>query len=363
MTKSKIPLLGRNRTVMWLPAAAFLLLLHNKIAEDAVRDALDLCARVLIPSLFPYMIISVLIIRTGAAETLGAPLAPLVQRLFRLPACSAGAVVLGILCGFPVGAQMACELHLRGDLTKKEAERLIPIANCAGPAFVVEVVGVCLWNSRGFGIFLYIIQILAAWITAAAAARSDSSPKNDSVQKNVPLSVSVSACIGEAVSSSALSMLKICGFIVFFAVLVSILRSFFEFLGISGASAFAAVLLEFTSGSKMAAEMGGITGAFLTGLAVGWSGLSVFSQCMTFTSSAGIRLRFAMLSKCVQGLLCGIASVIWFSAHAGNTVVSCIAPLTTDFPTWALYIEVALLIFFCICPLPPSLRGNTMTEK
>ena len=80
--------------------ASFILFLHAGVASDAVRNTLDLCARVLIPSLFPYMVISSLIVRTGAAETLGAPLAPLTRKLFRLPPGAGGVIILGILCGF-----------------------------------------------------------------------------------------------------------------------------------------------------------------------------------------------------------------------------------------------------------------------
>ena len=358
MTNSKKRSTGWNLDLIWLPLAAFLLILHNSIAEEAVRETLDLCARVLIPSLFPYMIISVLIIRSGAAEILGAPLAPVVRHLFRLPACSAGAVVLGILCGFPVGAQMAGELYIRGDLTKKEAERLIPLANCAGPAFVIEVVGGCLWNSREFGIFLYTVQLITAWIIAAVAARFTPKVKTEYRQTTSAVACSVPLCISEAVSTSALSMLKICGFIAFFSVLVSSVQNLFAFLKIPGVSVFIASLLEFTVGSKLAAETGGMIGAFLTGLTVGWSGLSVFSQCMTFTSPAGIRLRFALISKAVQGLLCGTASALFFPMYTAKTSVLCTASLTYDFPAWALYLEIILLVLFCIFPLLTSLRRN-----
>lgn len=355
MTKSKSQL----KNILWIPAAAIFLFLCNSTAEESVRETLDLCARVLIPSLFPYMVISALIARTGAAEILGAPFAPIVRRMFRLPGCSSGAVLLGVLCGFPVGAQMACELYLRGDLTKREAERLLPLANCAGPAFVMEVVGVCLWNNRGFGIFLYIIQILAAWGVSAFAARHEKARKQETNDISPQTVDSVSGCIANAVSSAAMSMLKICGFIVFFSVLISMLRRFFSHFGLSFLAACSAAILEFTAGCRTAAEIGGNIGHFLTGFAVGWSGLSVFSQCLTLTAPAGISLRFALISKSIQGILCGMASCLWFAVHAGNTAVSCIASVSAEFPAWTLHLEIVLLIFFCLCPLPPTLCRKT----
>ena len=339
-------------------SAVLLLIIHTKIAEESVRTTLDLCARVLIPSLFPYMVISALLVRTGASDILGKPLASVTEKLFHLPARAGGALLLGILCGFPLGAQTACELYNRGSITKKEAERLIPLANCAGGAFTIGVIGTHLWNSRSFGIFLYITQILSAWALGAVWARADRAPSQSSNNANdsAHRSVSVGECLGDAITSSAVSMLKICGYVTFFSLFTAILHRIFTLWKLPLLGSISAAFLELTSGCQAASETGGTIGIFLTGLALGWSGVSVLFQCMTFTVPSGISLRMTVFSKGIQGILCGIAAVLWFLLRHDDPTLSCAASVYAIVPVHALYAEIAILILFCLFPLPRSLR-------
>ena len=111
------------------------------------------------------------------------------------------------------------------------------------------------------------------------------------------------------------------------------------------------VLSEFTAGVEAAAACGGRWGLFLTGFAVGFSGFSVFAQSMTFTAPCGLRLRRAVLSKSIQGLLCGAAAagVGYRLPTVAAVAVEWDLPHGTSVP-WAAA-EIVLLILFCLVPV------------
>ncbi len=335
-------------------SATLLLLLRAEDAGNTATGALKLCASVIIPSLFPYMVISALIVSTGAAQLLGKPLSPLCERLFRLPGEAAGAMLLGALCGFPIGAQAACRLYDEGQLTKSQTERLIAVANNTGPAFVIEVVGAHFWKSRGLGLTVYLAQILSALLIGAVYARLRPDPENTTAATHASRPIrkgDLLTKLAEAVSGSALSVLVVCGFIVFFAECLSLLTFLLQKTGTYFLLPFLSAAVEFTSGTSFAAETGGIVGAFLTGFAVGWSGLSVFAQCKVFTAPLGIRLRTAAICKAVQGVLTGGAAAVYTAFFFTPSVTASACVPLTDTPAWLVIGEVVLLILFCLVPV------------
>ena len=105
------------------------LLLLPEVSAQAARDAMLLCAQTLIPSLFPFFVLSSLLIACGASELLSALLSPLMRPLFGLSGAGAAALALGLCGGYPVGARTAAELVENGALSRDEGERLLAFCN------------------------------------------------------------------------------------------------------------------------------------------------------------------------------------------------------------------------------------------
>ncbi len=332
-------------------AAAVLLLAKSDNAGEAAAGALKLCAAVIIPSLFPYMAAAGMMVSLGTAQLFGKRLSGITRRLFRLPGEAASAWILGALCGFPVGAQTACSLYKENCLTKEEAERLIALANNTGPAFVIEVVGAHFWGSRGFGLTVYLAQILSALLIGGIYARRQKFPSANEAQKSPPPKQDFLTVLADTVSTAAFSVLTVCGFVVFFAVILSLAENILKKIGMGGILPFLSVFLEFTGGTAHAANLGGIPGAFLTGFAVGWSGISVFAQCKVFTAPLEIRLTPAAVCKGIQGILTGTAAAVYcrFFFTPSAAAATCIP--VTDTPQFLVLGEVALLILFCLLPV------------
>ena len=154
----------RWRTAVFSLLGVFLLLLllaNTQIAMDGVRKGLTLCTETLIPSLFPFLVLSELLIAAGAGAILGRFLSRPVGALFGLSAQGSVSLMLGTLCGFPVATTTAVAFFERGKISKKELERLVLFANNPSSGFLIGAVGKALFGSTAVGIALFCITLLS----------------------------------------------------------------------------------------------------------------------------------------------------------------------------------------------------------
>ena len=114
--------------------------------------ALTLCAGTVIPALFPFMVVTGLLVRLGFGQWLAPDMAGLMASLFRLPGCAGSALLLGLVGGYPIGARTAAELYASGDLTRQEAERLLTFCNNSNPVFLISVLGAGVFGSVRTGL-------------------------------------------------------------------------------------------------------------------------------------------------------------------------------------------------------------------
>lgn len=293
---------------------AFSLILKSQTAIQAGRDAVLLCANTVVPALFPYMICSGILARSGFSALLSRYLSPVMRPLFNVPGSSAIAFVLGSISGYPIGAICAADLYESGECSKNEAERLIAFCNNSGPLFIVSVVGICIFGDAALGRLLYISHLFAAVLTGIILRSFAKTPvaapkllaKSASQQTEKPL-----LAIGAVMDSSVFNILKICGFVIFFSVFCKILPQnrllpfFHSFLEITGGTqAIAAADLEFSL--KMA----------LVSFFIAFSGISVLFQVGAVTSRAGLSLKPYFFGKLLQGALSFVITKILVSRLA-----------------------------------------------
>ena len=115
----------------------FYLLRFPKESLESVSRGLALWYRSVLPVLFPFMILSGLTVRSGLIEQLPGWLIRPVCRLFRCSASGSFAIVIGFLCGFPMGAKVTHDLHAKHRISDQEAVFLYRFVNNVSPAFLL----------------------------------------------------------------------------------------------------------------------------------------------------------------------------------------------------------------------------------
>ena len=292
--------------------ALFCLLLILKNAEIAVEymhRGLLLCARTVIPSLFPFMILSELIVSGGLGGRLLKILTLPLRFLFGVSAAGGCAILLGLLCGFPIGARCAVRSLERGEISRAEAERVISLSCVPSSAFLISAVGVSLWGNRRFGLALYATVLASTILTGILFNLLDKRlplPKATSRGSAPPLRGS--KLFTEAVRASTWSMLTVCAYVVFFSTLVGTLSLSLGRLDLSAdVTALLFCIFELSGGVSSASALGNaMSAAVLCAFAAGWSGLSVHCQLLSVCDGYGISARSYFLAKLLQAILCAL---------------------------------------------------------
>ena len=253
--------------------------------RDSVAEALDLCARSVVPSLFPFLVASSALLALGFGELAAPWLAGLMEPLFRVPGAGSAALVLGLVGGYPIGAKTAADLYRENLVSREEAERLLAFCNNSNPVFLISVLG---------GVWLWLIHVLSALLTGLVFRGSGKSASRQELTRRPPFrAVSFAEAFTGAVRSSLAGILSVCAFVVFFYVLAQPLTAMGGRLG----AVLVAALELFSLTPLLTADAFGF---LLAAAAAGWGGLSVLCQTLAVLEGSGLRLRNCFLGKVVQ---------------------------------------------------------------
>ncbi len=293
-----------------------LILRNSELAIDYITRGLRLCGMTVIPALFPFMVLSELLAGSGCLLHLPRPLLAPLRRLLGLPDVGCCAVLLGLFCGFPVGARCAIAFYETGALTRRQTERILICASCPSSAFLISAVGSSLWGNRRFGLVLYATVIAVSLLCGVidhlrCAGTQDGSIVEIPTVPSPPLHGAKLLC--EAVRSSTAAILQVSSYVVFFSAVSGCFGICLSALHLSGElHAFLSCLLELSGGVGLASALPQVfLGAALTAFAAGWSGISVHCQMLAVCDHHALSLRPYLLHKLLQGLLCAlIISVI-----------------------------------------------------
>ena len=302
-------------------------------AMEGARTGLELCFNVIIPSLFPFFVLSALVVELGLASYLGRALEPVMRPLFRVNGACASAVALGFVGGYPVGARTALSLYEKGLCSRTEAERLLAFCNNSGPAFILGVVGAGVFGDSRVGLLLYLVHTLASLLVGLLfrfyGGRGERRAPSKAGGQTIA-AVRLSAAFTGSVARSFQSTLSICAFVTFFSVAIQLLTHFGVFSAL--ASALAALFgplglteewamrlltgsLEISSGVWSLSGTGALAGRVsMAAFMLGWAGLSVHCQVLSFLADSGLSTRTYILGKLLHGGLS--AALMWLLARA-----------------------------------------------
>ena len=293
----------------------FMLVLFFKNSDAAslwVSEGLKLCASKLIPSLFPFMVVSSLMVSSGAGTAVFKIFEKPVRAVFGVGRECCAPIMLGWLCGFPVGARCASELYRDGRINSSEYTRSLCISSTPSPAFLIGTVGKGMLNDASLGVCLYALSILSC-IAVGLFMRlvSKSTPQTLSKPQSTQKRAGLAQSLTKAVTDSAVGMLYVCAFVVFFSAFLGAFEGALSFLHLSDtASALLFSFFEMTSGISRISKLSGNV-LPLCALAAGWSGLSVHFQTAAMCTSKGTRFAPYILSHVAKAAICGTVATIF----------------------------------------------------
>ena len=291
--------------VLFLTVMAFM---YPAVIRDGAAEGILLCGRVLIPSLFPFMVLTGFIVKSGADRIISVPFGFLFHRLFRVPKALGAPVLLGLIGGYPVGAHLISERVKTGELDVKTARRAACFTVGAGPAFIINAVGSSMLGSAKAGVLIFAASLLSS-ITLGFFSRFFSRSEKSLPVKNRGGS-GISDSFVLSASEACTSVLTVTGFVVLFSALISLIK-------LAGLPFYAAKLLPFLSeaeaGSLIFSFLEVVTGCAhssssrfpleLTAFALGFGGLSVHCQILALLKDINLKYAVFFLARLMGAAL------------------------------------------------------------
>lgn len=309
--------------------ATFALVLWPEQAMGAMRDGIKLCGNVILPSLFPFFVLSSLVVELGMSRYLGKLLEPVMAPLFRVNGNCAAALALGFVGGYPVGAQTAIQIYENGQCSRTEAERMLAFCNNSGPAFILGVVGAGVFGSGAAGLLLYLTHLLASLLVGMLFRfyKPGEGPQTRRGRGPQFQAANFSKSFTKSVTGALCSTLNICAFILFFTVFLRILAH----AGVlAGAARLLSALLTplgmdqtwaerlLTGLVEVSSGVSSLTDGTLSGrlsmaaFMLGWAGVSVHYQVMAFLGDSGLSIRTYVIGKLLHGALSASLTALLF---------------------------------------------------
>ncbi|HEU4962626.1 MAG TPA: sporulation integral membrane protein YlbJ [Bacilli bacterium] len=365
----------RSTTTILASVIIFLTLALVLYPDEGFRAGLDgmkLFWDVVFPSLLPFFILSELLLGIGVVHALGVLLEPLMRPLFSVPGVGAFALSMGLAAGYPMDAVITAKFRKSKLCTRIEGERLLAFTNTADPLFMYGAVAVGMFHSVELGMLLAIAHYISAFLVGVSFklygigkekhARDEEvvtpeakRPQGNIFRRSFREMMRARAedgrpfgkLLGDAVNDSVKTLLMICGFIMFFAVLIKVLtlsgmvpvlaipiEAMFHMFGLDASlvQPFIAGLFEIDIGSAGAAKAAAplVEQLIIVSFVIAWSGLSVHAQVASVLTGTDIRMTPYMFARLLHGALAAIFTVVFYNmgwGHQAQEVMANVMPM------------------------------------
>lgn len=284
-----------RRNKLWTSVLAAIgmgfLIIDAKIALQGAAEGIELCIRTVVPSLFPFFVLSIFLTSSMAGQRI-LWLLPLV-RLCGIPEGAESLLLVGLVGGYPVGAQSVAQAYHMGQLRKEDAERMLGFCNNAGPAFLFGMAA-SLFQTSATAWLLWIIHILAALMVAVLL------PGSSGASTALPPSKRIT--LPQAMERAVRIIANVCGWVVLFRILIAFLQRWCLWLLPQTAQIGCIGILELTNSFCELSHLNGEGLRFLLSACfLGFGGLCVAMQTMSVTT--GLNSKTYFLGKAMQTII------------------------------------------------------------
>lgn len=290
-----------------------ILILDSKTGFLAAKRGIALCLATVIPSLFPFIFLSILL----SDSLMGAKI-PILRSLgtcLKIPEGTESLLLCGFLGGYPSGAIAISNAFHAGSLSRHEAERLLSFCNNAGPAFIFGM-GLSVFADGRIPWILWGIHILSAVVAGILIPGAHrSSAELAGIRKASAISAAVSA------------MACVCAWVILFRVVIGFLDRWLLWLLPTEAKVAAVGFLELSNGFCALALVKDVRiRLILCSAMLALGGLCVTMQTITVTK--GLHLTKYYLGKVIQFFISLLLSVtvaygLWWLLPLSAAIIAC----------------------------------------
>ncbi len=287
------------------------LIIYPERYIDACFKGFALWAQCVLPSLFPFMIVTMIFIKSGAAQRASRPLSKL-SRGLNLPDIFAVCLLMSLCSGYPAGSRVVREFYDTGAISANDCKKLAAMCSTSGPLFIIGTVGAKCFQNKLTGALIFAahaFSVIAVALVYSIKTKGESfnapplqkAKNTDNILYDCFYSAIISVCVAG-------------GFIAFFTCVSQIAADFkllyplekliSPFTGDAIARAISSGLIEATGGCALAAASGGKFAVPAAGFIITFGGVCILSQQLCYLNGAKVSAKFFVFIKFIQAVLC-----------------------------------------------------------
>lgn len=310
-----------------------LLLFLSKENFESVKSSVMLFLTSVLPSLFPFILFTEIVLHTDVIDSLSRILGSLFSKLFHVDKNASSAIIIGFLCGFPMGSKAVSTLYEQRKISKKDADVLLTFVNNCNPAFILSTIAIGVFYHMQIGILLLISHLIASLLIGifygfkyrhpiihenGQNLNSFTQKTTNYIKKEESTQPSFFVLLKKSILNAFVTLGNILGFIIIFNLLFHILSVFLTSLQVPPAIlATLSGIFEITNGSH-AIYLAGLTlntTICLVSFVLGFSGLCIIAQIYSTICDQGFKLLPLLKAKGLHGILSCLLTYIllmWF---------------------------------------------------
>lgn len=314
MFRKIIDLISQSLFTLLALYLTYLLLCYPSQSLEYASTGLALWFQKMIPTLLPFMILSGIMVRMNMTERFARWFHPLFHRLWGTSINGSYAILMGMLCGFPMGARVIGELCKAGKLSEDEGAYLLAFCNNIGPIYFLSFVMSTLSISGNYIPFaiMYGVPLCYGYVLRRVVYKKLYIKKqyfNFSTAAKTP---SLLAAIDDSVISGLIGIGKLGGYMVFFNLLNIMFIPFSalpdKFLSLCNC------ILEITSGISRT----GATGFYMILILLPFGGLSCMAQTYSMIKDTNLSINNYFIHKCIQTAITALIYLIVFASSSAS---------------------------------------------
>ncbi len=272
--------------------AMTILIIYSDDIKQGVINGLIMCGNVIIPSLFPFAVLSTFLINSGLIFELNKPINKLTKILFKMNSNEFCIFILSLLGGYPIGTTLVNHSVENKIISEKRANKFYLFCFGAGPSFIIVAIGEGIFNSKTVGLFILFSQIVASFIISSMLLKRS---ENISCDNNQILTKNFSDTFVDATYQSSISMFKICTYVVLFSAIINVFKKKYSKYYIFS---IITLLLEVTNGVFSAHK-----NIYIICFLISFGGICIHMQTYSLINQKKPKYVYYLMARITHGLL------------------------------------------------------------
>ncbi len=302
----------KNLLIIIILLFIFLEILFNKlIIINTVMESLNIWVKAIIPSLFPFFVISDLLITYNFIDYIPNKIKKHICRLLNISDSALSILLLSMISGFPSNGRNTHSLYNKGMISKDEASYILMYTHFSSPVFILTTCSLLYLKNEKIGIILLLSHYLSN-IIIGILFRNINNPSFDNSIIKEHKSQNFTINFIKSIKSSIDSLLLILGILTIFLIISSI---FINILNTNlYTSAIIRSILEITLGLKYISNLNIslIHKIILFSSILSFGGLSVHMQVISQIIEDKISCKYYLMGRIFQVLFSIILSYIFY---------------------------------------------------